>query len=440
MTALVLELLLILALVMANGVFALAEIAIVSSRKVRLQQQAEAGHAGARAALALATQPTRFLSTVQIGITLVGILAGAFGGATLAKTLGASIARLPPLAPYGEAIGLGIVVVAISYLSLVVGELLPKRLALGNPERIAAAMARPMAFLSRALAPAVSLLTGSTDLLLRGLGIRLEAEPPVSAEEIRILIEQGRRGGVFEASEQALMEGALELGGLRAGMLITPRLDVEWIDLTQPLERARDTIFASRHAYFPAARANLENVEGILRGRDVLAALLSGQPFDLAALLHPPLFVPEARPVLELLELFRTTGENMAVIIDEFGGLQGIVTLTDVIEALVGAFHVPGQPNPPAATRRADGSWLLDGRMTLPEVRELLGLARLPPEGQRGYDTLGGFVMAMLGRIPIIGQSFLYAQMCFEVVDMDGRRVDQVLVTPAPPEDPASKA
>jgi putative hemolysin len=428
-----LEMLLIFTLILANGVFALAEIAIVSSRKVRLQQQAEAGHAGARAALDLATQPTRFLSTVQIGITLVGILAGAFGGATLAETLGAAIAVVPGLAPYGDAIGLAIVVVAIAYLSLVVGELLPKRLALGNPERIAAAMARPMAFLSRALAPAVSVLTGSTDLILRVFGVRLGAEAPVSAEEIRILIEQGRRVGVFEATEQDLVEGALELGEQRAGMLITPRTEVVWIDLTKPLETARDTIIGSRHAFFPAARGDLDNVEGLLRGRDVLGALLTGQPVDLTALLHPPLFVPESRPVLELLDLFRTTGEHIALIIDEFGGLQGIVTLTDVVEALVGAIHVPGQPNVPEATQRADGSWLLDGRLTLPEARDLLGLNRLPPEGQHGYDTLGGFVMAMLGRIPVKGQAFVYEQLRFEVVDMDGRRVDQVLVAPAPP-------
>ena len=434
MATLISEILLILLLIVANGILALAEIAVVSARRVRLQQRADNGDAGARVALELASEPTRFLSTVQIGITLVGILAGAFGGATITEYLAAGVSRIPALAPYAEALGLGVVVLTITYLSLVIGELLPKRLALSNPERVAAVVARPMRFLSYLAAPVVHILSASTTVLIRLLGVRPAKEPPVTAEEINILLEQGENAGVFEPTEQDLVESALHLDELRVSALITPRTEIVWLNIDAPLESVRDTIVNSPHAYFPAAHGNLENVAGVVRGRDVLACQVMGQSVNLLTLMEPPLFVPESQSALKMLELFKRSGQHMVLIIDEFGGLLGLVTLTDIMEALVGDIRSPGLPDEPAAVRQADGSWLLDGRLPVHEVKELLDLNELPQQAEAGYETLGGLVMAMLGRIPAQGDAFEFAQRRFEVVDMDGKRVGQVLVTPLLPQ------
>ena len=335
------------------------------------------------------------------------------------------------MAPYGEAIGLGIVVLVITYLSLVIGELLPKRLALGNPEQVASLVAPPMRALSRVAAPVVHLLSASTELLVRVLGIRPVKESPVTSEEIAILIEQGRDVGVFEAIEHDIVESALQLDERRVSTLMTPRTEIVWIDLDDPPDKIQNVILNSRHAYFPAAHGHLDNVSGILRGRDLLARQVTGQPVDLQALLQPPLFVPETQSALDILELFKHSGQHMALVIDEFGGLLGIVTLTDVLEALVGDILSPGSPAESSAVQREDGSWLLDGRLPVYELKDLLDLNELPGEDEAGYDTLGGFMMARLGRIPAVGQYFEYAGRRFEVVDMDGLRVDRVLVTPA---------
>lgn len=436
MTRIALELLLILLLVTANGVFALSEIALVSARRARLQQRAEQGDPGAQAALDLAREPTRFLSTVQIGITLVGILAGAFGGATLAEALAEQLARVPALAPYAEALALAAVVVLVTYLSLVIGELAPKRLALNNPEQVAARVARPMAALSRLASPLVRALSVSTDVLLALLRVRPATDPPVSAEEIKILIEQGATSGVFEPTEQDIVESALFIGERRVGAAMTPRIDIEWVDLDRPLEAIRDQVLNSSHSYFPASRGSLDDVSAVLRGRDLLAQLVQGEPLDWAALLREPLFVPESQTVLDLVQLLKQTGQPLALIIDEYGGLQGMLTPTDLLEALIGEIQQPGQAPEPEAVQREDGSWLLDGRLQVSKLKELLGLRELPQEGEAGYDTLGGFVMVVLGEIPSVGQQFEHAGQTFAIVDMDGHRVDRVLVTPAAP--PAS--
>jgi putative hemolysin len=430
MSAIVLEILLILLLFIANGVFALAEIALVSARRARLQHRAEQGDPGAQIALELAREPTRFLSTVQIGITLVGILAGAFGGATLAEAIADRIEQIPSLAPYGEAIGLAVVVVFLTYLSLVIGELLPKRLALRNPEQAAAWVARPMRWLSMLASPAVRVLSGSTDVLLFLLRVRPTTEPPVSAEEIKILVEQGATSGVFEATEQDIVESALFLSERRISAAMTPRTELVWVDLDAPLDTIRRVILGSSHSYFPAAHGSLDNVSGVLRGRDLLAQLVEGQPVDWQTLLQPPLFVPDAQTILDVLQLLKQTGQPLALIIEEYGGLQGIVTPTDVLEALIGNIRLPGQDPEPEAVQREDGSWLLDGRLSVSDLKDLLELRELPEEAQAGYDTLGGFMMTVLGQIPSLGQHFEYAGRRFEIVDMDGRRVDRVLVTP----------
>ncbi len=435
MTAIAFEIILILLLVIANGIFALSEIAIVSSRRARLQQRAEQGDLGAKAALELARDPSRFLSTVQIGITLVGIFAGAFGGATVAEAIAVGLEDVPRLAPYGDAIGLAVVVIGVGYLSLVVGELVPKRLALSNPERVAARMARPMRALSRLAAPVVKVLTVSSDILLRLLGVRASTEPPITVEEIRILVEQGASAGVFEAVEQDLVTSALNLDDKRISLIMTPRTDITWVDLDDPPDQVRHLVLQSAHPYLPAGRGSLDEVSGLLRPRDYLARLVNAEPVDWPALLLPGLFVPESQTVLDVLQSLRSTGQPLALIIDEFGGLQGLVTLTDIMEALVGYIQRPDQPQEqPQVVERADGTWLLDGRLGVFEIKTLLGLRTLPEEDEAGYDTLGGLVMTVLGTIPAIGQHFEFGGWRFEVVDMDGHRVDRVHVYPVPAE------
>ncbi len=436
MSSLLINSLVILLLIIANGVFALAEIAVISASRVRLQQRSETGDKGARMALALISEPTRFLSTVQVGITLVGILAGAFGGATIAETLSAQLSWLPVVGPYAYAAGLALVVLAITYLTLVIGELLPKRIALSNPEVLASAVARPMRLLSVLLAPVVYFLSASTDLLVRLFGIRPAKELPVTAEEISILLEQGERAGIFEPTEQDIIESALRLDDLRVSALITPRMEVVWLDIDDTHENNMATVVNSPHMSFPVAKENLDNVIGVVGGRDVLISQLMSPPADILALMKPPVFVPESKSTLEMLELFKQSSQHMAIVIDEFGGTHGLVTMTDVMEALVGEIRGPGLPQEPESMRFENGAWLLDGRLPLQEFMEHLDMRELPEDAEEGFDTLGGFVMAMLGRIPVEGDSFEHADKLFEVVKMDGKRVDEVRVKPHPSHKP----
>jgi putative hemolysin len=427
-----LEVLIIFLLLVANGVFAMSEIAIVSARKARLQQLAEAGDAQARAALELASRPTPFLASVQIGITLISILAGAFGGATLAKEIAARLNTYPALAPYGETIGVGIVVLSLTYFSLVIGELAPKRLALSNPERIASAVAAPMQALSRLAAPVVHLLSVSTDVVIRMLGVKPSAEPVVTPEEIKILIEQGTASGVFEEVEQEMIESVLRLDERRAGALMTPRTQIVWFDLEDTAEIIRLKVGASQHSRFPVIKDSLDNVLGIVRAKDLLAQSLSGQPLDLKALLRPPLFIPESMSALRVLGLFKEKGTHIALVTDEYGGIQGMVTHNDILEAVVGVFSVPGGPTEPQVIRREDGSWLLDGMLHVDQLKELFDLEKLPDEDHGHYHTVGGFVLTQMRRIPSAGQRFEWGKLSFEIVDMDGRRIDKILVTPLP--------
>lgn len=421
----------ILLLILANGLFALSEMAIVSARKARLQHWAERGDARARAALELAGAPNRFLSTVQIGITLVGILAGAAGGTTLAAKLEAPLSRIPALSPYSAAVSLGIVVLGITFLSLLLGELVPKRLALHHPERIACAVAIPMRVLSRIALPAVHLLSVTTDGMLRVLGIRPSVEPPITDEEIKILIEQGTEAGVFEEAEHGMVAGVFRLSDRRARALMTPRTEIVWLDLDDPTAEIRRKLTASAHSRLPLCEGNLDNVQGIVQAKDVLACGLAGEPIDWKALAQRPLFVPESMGALKLLETFKQTGRHLALVMDEYGGTQGLVTPSDILEAIVGEMPVVGEPVEPQAVQREDGSWLLDGMMAADEFNELFHVSELPEEESGEYETLGGFVMMYLGRIPAAGDHFEWGGLRFEVLDMDGHRVDKVLVAPA---------
>jgi putative hemolysin len=430
MSGLTFEMLFVFLLILANGLFAMAEIAIVASRKVRLQQRANEGDLRARAALELAETPNRFLSTVQIGITLIGILAGAYGGATIAHELAAQLERISFLAPYSHAISLGVVVLGIAYLSLILGELVPKRLALSNPERIACAVATPMRLLAVLAFPAVRLLSLSTEVVLRLLGVQPTAESPVTEEEIKVLIEQGTQAGVFEAAEQDMVERVFRLGDRHVGVLMTPRTEIVWLDVEDSSEEIQHRITSTVHSRFLVAQGALDQVLGIVHAKDLLARSLEGQPFDLKACLRQPLFVPESMRALKVLELFKQSGTHLALVVDEYGGIEGLVTLNDILEAIVGDLPSIDEPAEPPVVQREDGSWLLDGMLPVDEIKELFQLAQLPGEEAGTYQTLGGMVMSHLGRIPSAADHFEWAGLRFEVMDMDGHRVDKVLVAP----------
>jgi putative hemolysin len=425
------EILFIFALLVANGVFAMAEIAVVSARKARLQQRAEQGDRRAREALELARDPDEFLSTVQIGITLVGIMAGAFGGATITDELAAVIARVPALAHSSQAIAFVIVVAVITYFSLVVGELVPKRLGLNNPERVASIVARPMRLLSVIMTPVVWLLTASTDLVMRLLRVRPSEEPAVTEDEIRVMIEQGAELGVLSTAESEVAQSVFRLGERRAGTLMTPRTEIVWLDVEDDWDAVCDTIRQSRHSRFPLCRGRLDDVAGIVETKSLVGCGLNAAAYDLQSVARPPMFVPETLPAVELLDVFHASGLNLAMVVDEFGGVQGLVTLHDVLAAVVGDITEPGAGSEPAqATRRADGSWLLDGMLPASDFRDLFKLDSLPGADESTYETLAGFVIMLLGSIPQVADQAEWGGFRFEIMDMDGRRIDKVLVVP----------
>ena len=424
------EILIILLLVLVNGFFAMSEIAIISARKAHLQQLAKSGDAKARSALDLATNPDRFLATVQIGITLIGIFAGAFSGATIAEKIGSYLGTFPFLAPYSKTIGVGIVVVSLTYISLVIGELVPKRLALGNAERIAPSVSPVMRTLSTIASPIVHLLSVSTNLVIKLLGVKSLPKPTTTPEEIRVLVQIGRESGIFEESEQDMIEGVLRLDERPVGGFITPRKQIVWFDLNDTPKDILQKLEKSRHSRYPVMHGSLDTVLGIVRAKDILAQCLASRPLDLKAVLRPPLFFPETMSSLKALELFKQKGTHMALVIDEYGGIEGIVTHNDILEAIVGYIPSAGEPIQPQATRRDDGSWLVDGLLHIDELKEIFELNKMPEGAYSVYHTVGGFVISQLRTIPSPGQSFRWENLRFEVLDMDGRRVDKVLVTP----------
>ena len=422
------ELVLVFLLLVANGVLAMAEIALVSARRVRLRQRAQAGDAGARAALELAQEPTRFLSTVQIGITLVGIFAGAFGGATLAEEIAGWLMGMGMSEAYGEAIGLGMVVVAITYLSLIVGELVPKQLGLNAPEAVISRLSRPLRTLSRIAAPVVWLLDASTRIVLRLLGSRPSKEPPITEEELKSLLEQGRRAGVFDPAEQEMMERVLRLGDMRVGQLITPRLQMVMLDLEAPPEASWAKIAESGHSHFPVSEGGPDRIAGVVSVNDLWAQVVSRGTPDLRSALREPLFLPGTLLALKALEAFRKSGWSVALVLDEYGGIDGLVTLHDVLQAIVGELP-EAESLERMVTERGDGSWLVDGMLPMGELEALLRVPAVEAEDLEKYQTLGGFLMGRLGRIPEEGDAVEWGDWRFEVVDMDRRRVDKVLVT-----------
>ena len=430
MSSITFEILIILVLIIANGVFSMSEMAIVSARKVRLHQLANQGDPKAKAALKLAESPNHFLSTVQVGISLIGILTGAFGGATIANRVAVYVKRVPLLAPYSDPLSFGIVVLIITYFSLIVGELVPKRLALNNPERIASIVAIPMQALAAIASPVVYLLSASTDLILRVLGITASTEPQVTEEEIKILIEQGTEAGTFEEAEQDMVERVFRLGDRPVSYLMTPRPDIVWLDLEDSAEENRQKMVDSAYSRYPVCQGGLDNVLGVIPVTDLLARSFRGEPLDLTVGLRQPVFVPESTRGLKVLELFKQTITHMALVVDEYGVIQGLVTLNDIMSEIVGDVPSTDGQDQPQAVQREDGSWLLDGMLPVEDFLELFGMEEWQSEERGSYQTLGGFVITNLGRIPAAADYFEWQSMRIEVMDMDGNRVDKVLVVP----------
>ncbi len=424
------EIIIIILLIIANGIFAMSEIAVVSSRKARLQQMAGEGSSGAETALDLANEPTPFLSTIQIGITLVGTLAGAFGGATIAENLALRFEGVPALASHSQLFSIGIVVVGITYMTLVLGELVPKRVALSNPEKIASLVASPMSLLSKTASPLVFVLSLSTNLAMRLLRITPSNGPPVTEEEIKILIDQGTGAGVFEEAEKDMVERVFRLGDRRVASFMTPRSKIVWLDADDKPETIREKISGRSYSLFPVCEGDLDSVVGVVQAKDLLLYADGVEEFDLAGAILPPLFVPESMRGLKVLERFKETGIHLAIVVDEYGAVQGVVALTDILEAIVGDIPHIDEMTEPQMTRREDGSWLIDGMMPIDEFKDAFEIEKLPEEDGGLYQTLGGFVIIHFERIPSSGDHFDWGDLRFEVVDMDNNRVDKLLVTP----------
>ena len=424
---------LILLLIILNAIFVLSEMSVVSSRKARLQQRINDGDKGAKTALDLIQNPNLFLATVQIGITLISVFIGAVGGATLAKPFAALLSSVPALAEFSESIALGIVVIITTFFSIILGELVPKRIALHDPEQIASLFAAPMMFVSKVFSPFVWLLSRITDFILNLLGVKPGTEPPVTEEEIQLLIDQGTEAGVFEEAEHDMVEGVFSLGDQRVYSLMTPRTDIVYLDISDSMDDIRRKIGASEYSRFPVRQGTLDTILGIVKARDLLMKSLSGEDIRLKDILKPAFFIPETMFASRALEVFKEKGTQILLVIDEFGGLQGLITINDVLEEIVGQM----EQEEPQATQRQDGSWLLDGMLEVDEFKEIFKVHALPHEDE--YETLSGFVMMSLGRVPMTADHFEWHGLRFEVIDMDGRRVDKVLVTTLPPRSPAQE-
>jgi putative hemolysin len=426
-----LEIVIVFLLILLNGFFAMVEMAVVSARNARLQRAADLGREGAKVALELKRDPGRFLSTVQIGITVIGVLASVFGGAALADTLAHYLGTLPgAVGTYARSISFVAVVIVISYFTLVLGELVPKRLALSRPEFIASRLARLLQVMSVIARPAERLLSVSSNLVLRLAPSPPSEPPPVTEEEITLMLREATAAGHFQAAETAIAQMAFRLGDRRVSAVMTPRTQVEWLDLTDSVEENRRKIRDSDYSRFPVMEGGPQQVVGIVQVKDLLAAALAGRPFDLRGAVKPPLYLPNTVTALRALEIFKKSGTPMALVVDEYGDFEGVVTLHDILQSLVGDIAEPGDADNQAVVRRDDGSWLVDGMVAVDEIKDLTGLARLPGDDSGEFQTLGGFMMARINRVPAVGDRIMVDGFRFEVVDMDGRRVDRVLILP----------
>jgi putative hemolysin len=418
----------VLFLVLLNGFFAMSELAIVSSRRARLKPLADRGHRGARRALRLAAEPTQFLATVQIGITLVGIVAGAYSGATLSEPVAAIIRGWPLVAEYAYPIAVTLVVAVITYLSLVIGELVPKRIAMSHAEAIAMRVALPMILLARMGSPIVSALRISTETLLRLLRVPHTQENKITEEEIKVMIAEGAEAGVFMQQERHMIEGVLHLADHSVRTIMTPRPDIEWLDSQDDAAEVVPKIVAAEHSRLLLCDGRIDEMLGFVYVRDLLAQIASGQPLQPRSVVKQPLTVHETTTVLRLLDLFRQQAANLAIVLDEYGGVLGIVTPRDIFAAIAGEFAEDAEDEP-GITRRQDGTWLVDGRTRVNDFKRATGAHGL---SDPDYSTVAGLVLHQLGHIPRIGETVEFGGYSFEVVDLDARRIDKILVTRLP--------
>lgn len=421
------EIIVVLLLIVANGLFAMAEIAIVSARTARLQEMVGRGSRGARLALRLLEKPTEFLATIQIGISLIGIISGAYAGVTIGERLAAVLVTMPLLAPHAEFLGVGVVVITITYLSLVIGELAPKRVALAHREALAARMAPLMYALSLVASPASWVLAVSTNAVLRLLRVEPTGEAPISDQELRTLVSEGTAAGVFEEYEQDLIERLLRLDDRRIGSIMRQRQQVVWLDAEAEPAALLDAIVSSGYSRYPVYRGSHEHIVGVLKARKLTGLAAQQQPVVVDDLLEPPVFIPENVSLLDGLEELKDSGTKLAVVVDEYGSAEGIVTLNDIMQALLGGHIVTGQGEAPGLVKREEGGYLVDGLLPVDEFREHFGV---PEEADAPYHTVAGMLIAHLGDMPETGAVFEWSGLRFEVLDMDGRRVDKILVTP----------
>lgn len=423
------DLAIILLLLLLNGFFAMAELAIVSARKARLRQLVEDKKSvGARRALELAEDPSSFLSIVQIGMTLITIVTGAYSGAVLAGPLSEYLTQYPAVAPYRQALAYVLTVGVVSYLTLVVGELVPKRLGLAYAEAVAVRVAGFMSFMAFVAAPIVWVLKFSTEIFLNIMRLNKKKDDLVTEDEIKDLIAQGTEKGVFKPAEREMLEGVMRLADWTVRTIMTPRIDMVWLGIEDDLTRHIQEICDSEYSRLPVARGDMEEVVGIVHAKDLLNAVLSGKALNIAEIMRAPFFVPDTTSVLRLLDMFRQSGQNLAVIIDEYGSIEGIVTAKDILEAIIGALPEVGQESDEKPVQREDGSWLIDGMTPIDEVETIVGIKNLRSGGE--FHTIAGFMIDKLGRIPVAGDHFHWCDARFEVVDMDGRRVDKILIHP----------
>ena len=425
------EIALLIALIVLNGVFAMSEIALVTARRARLARLAEDGDGSAEVAMKLGEDPTRFLSTIQIGITSIGILNGIVGEAALAGPLAQWLQTLGMEQRTSEIGSTVLVVVVITYVSIVVGELVPKRIGQINPEGIARLVARPMNVLAVASRPFVHLLAGSTALVLRLMGQRELAGPSVTEEEIHALLNEGSEAGVIEKSEHEMVRNVFRLDDRQIGSLMVPRSDIVALDVDRPLDENLTLVAESAHSSFPVCRDGLDEILGIVSAKKIFTQMLRGETVDLTKDLQAPVYVPESLTGMELLEQFRSSGTYIVFVIDEYGEVQGMVTLHDVVESVTGEF-LSHDTEEAWAVQREDGSWLLDGLIPIVELKDRLGIKAVPEEEKGRYHTLSGMVMWLLGRLPNTGDIATWENWRLEVVDLDGKRIDKVLATRLP--------
>jgi putative hemolysin len=426
------QVLILVVLIVVTGLLAMAEVAVTTARKSRLLEWINQGSKMARAALDLVSTPDRYLNTIRIGITLVCVLAGALGGRLIAEELAAYIGVVPVIEPYSQVIAFAVAVVAIAFLLLMFGEMIPKRLAAIDPERVAILVALPLRALATVFAPAVRLVSVSTDALFRLFGAGPHRERPVTEEEITTLVQKGTEAGVFEETEQDMVEAVFRLGDKTARTLMTPRTQVTWLNLKDSPEEIGKKVSESGHSRFPVSDGNLDNIVGVVQAKDLLAHTLTAEPIDLMSSVQEAVIVPVTAPALHLLDLFKRTGGHIVLIVDEHGGITGLLTHHDMLQALAGEIPFGGSPAESKAVKRHDGSWLLDGMLSVEEFKEIFNLETLPGENRDAYQTLGGFLFTHMGRVPAVAENFEWNGLRFEIVDMDGKRIDKVLVTSVP--------